>query len=82
MLSDGIGEAEYPYISQLLRQGISLTDLTRAVCEKAGVFLGGTARDDMTVIAARICSQIPSDLTNFVTNKQAKNGNIAVEASI
>ena len=54
MLSDGIGEAEFPYIRQLLQQNLPLTEIVDFVCEKSAVFLGGVQRDDMTVIVARI----------------------------
>ncbi len=56
MLSDGIGEAEFPYIRQLLQQGLPLTEIVDSVCEKSAVFLGGVQRDDMTVMVARISS--------------------------
>lgn len=81
MLSDGIGEAEYPFIRQLLGQGIALSEITRTVCEKADIFLGGAARDDMTVIAARICCRIPADVTKNVNDVAVQNGKNAVKAA-
>lgn len=81
MLSDGIGEAEYPYIKQLLQQGMPLPELTRSVCDKAAIFLGGAARDDMTVIAATICARIPAELTKFVDDTHPENGQIAMSTA-
>lgn len=80
MLSDGIGEGEYPYIRQLLLQGMPLSDVTRTVCEKATVFLGAAPRDDMTVIAARVCAQNSAELTKIVEQSAYKSSQIAVEA--
>ncbi len=62
MLSDGIGEAEYPYIKQLLWQDLSLEEITQAVCEKAAIFHGGEVRDDMTVIIARLCAECKDEI--------------------
>ncbi|MBR0483223.1 MAG: SpoIIE family protein phosphatase [Oscillospiraceae bacterium] len=59
LLSDGISEAEYPYIRQLLLQNSSPEQLLNAVFEKAPVFHGGTVRDDMTVITACVKNQHP-----------------------
>ena len=56
MLSDGIGEAEYPFISSLLREGADPERITQEACRKAAVFQGGQSRDDVTVIAARVVS--------------------------
>ncbi len=58
LLSDGISEAEYPYIHQLLTQNPAPEQLLNAIFEKAPVFHGGTVRDDMTVITARVKSKI------------------------
>ena len=63
MLSDGIGEAEYPYISQLLREEMPPAALTQTVCSKSGIFHGGQSRDDVTVIAARVLSHFRTDFT-------------------
>lgn len=81
MLSDGIGEAEYPYIRQLLGQGLPLSEITKTVCEKADIFLGGAAKDDMTVIAAKVCCRIPADFTKIANEYTAENGKIAVKAA-
>ena len=58
LMSDGISEAEYPYIRQLLTQNPAPEQLLNAIFEKAPVFHGGTVRDDMTVITARVKSKI------------------------
>ena len=78
MLSDGISEGEYPYIRQLLQQGIPLRKITRMICEKAAVFHGGEVRDDMTVIAARICTENSSHLTKNDRESAYQPGQIAV----
>ncbi len=54
MISDGINEAEYPFIKELLMQNISVAEIGTLICEKAEVFQAGNAVDDMTVIAAEI----------------------------
>ncbi len=56
MLTDGIHEAEYPYIKELLLRGTSLEALTEEICAKAATFCGGSAEDDMTVVAAAVRS--------------------------
>lgn len=63
MLSDGIGEAEYPYISQLLREQAEPADVVQAACEKCRLFHGGQSRDDVTVIAARVTSRFRAEYT-------------------
>ena len=63
MLSDGIGEAEYPFISQLLRRDALPEEIVRAACEKCTLFHGGQSRDDVTVIAARVTSRIRAEYT-------------------
>lgn len=78
MLSDGISEGEYPYIRQLLQQGMPLDQITRTVCEKASVFTGGAVRDDMTVIAARITARNSSDSTKFDRESTYQNRQFAV----
>ena len=65
MLSDGIGEAEYPYISQLLREQNEPGEIVRSACEKCTLFHGGQTRDDVTVIAARVTSRIRADYTKI-----------------
>lgn len=72
MLSDGIGEAEYPYISQLLRAETTPVDLVRAATGESGVFHGGQPRDDVTVIAARVLSQFPSQFTKNSSEENRK----------
>ena len=65
MLSDGIGEAEYPYISQLLREQTEPEEIVRSACDKCTLFHGGQSRDDVTVIAARMTSRIRADYTKI-----------------
>lgn len=55
MLSDGIHEAEYPFMKELLLRNMPLSEVTAQICEKAGIFHAGTADDDITVITAEIC---------------------------
>ncbi len=57
MLSDGISEAEFPYIRQLVSQTPEPGQLLEEIFEKAPLFHGGTVTDDMTVITARIHSR-------------------------
>lgn len=54
MLSDGIHEAEFPFMKELLLRNMPLTEVITQICEKAGIFHAGKAEDDITVIAARI----------------------------
>lgn len=54
MLTDGIHEAEYPYIKELLLRGMPLAALAEEVCSKAATFCGGSANDDMTIVAAAV----------------------------
>lgn len=68
MVSDGIGEAEFPYIRQLLQQDLPLTEIVDSVCEKSAVFLGGNQRDDMTVIVARIVCETDDKNCQSLTN--------------
>ncbi len=57
MISDGIHEAEYPFMKELLLQNIPLSEIAAQVCEKADVFHAGKAEDDITVIVAGVrCS--------------------------
>ena len=81
MLSDGISEGEYPYIRQLLQQGLPLQQLTRMICEKAAVFHGGSVRDDMTVIAARVMTENSSEVTKNDREPAYQNRQIAVSVS-
>ncbi len=81
MLSDGISEGEYPYIRQLLQQGISLQQLTRSICEKASVFHGGSVRDDMTVIAASVMTENSSELTKSDRESAYQSRQFAVSPS-
>ena len=71
MLSDGISEAQYPYLSQLLRQGAAPAEVVAYAQEKCAVFHGGTQRDDVTVIAARICSHFCTESTKAETHVPA-----------
>ena len=81
MLSDGISEGEYPYIRQLLQQGVPLQKITRMICEKAAVFQGGEVRDDMTVIAARVWTGNSSESTKTDREPAYHHGQIAVSVS-
>ncbi|MCR4647418.1 MAG: serine/threonine-protein phosphatase, partial [Oscillospiraceae bacterium] len=81
MLSDGISEGEYPYIRQLLQQGLPLKEITRTICEKAAVFNGGQVRDDMTVIAARIRTENLSDMTKSDREATYQHGRFALSTS-
>lgn len=56
MISDGISEAEYPFIKELLLSNMPLSQIAAQVCEKADVFHAGKAEDDITVIAAAVRS--------------------------
>lgn len=56
MISDGINEAEYPFMKELLLRNMPLSKITAQVCEKADVFHAGKAEDDITVIAAAVRS--------------------------
>ena len=69
LLSDGISEAEYPYIRQLLSQNPAPGQLTDSIFEKAAVFHGGTVRDDMTVISAQVKNRISVPLTRHSSKK-------------
>ena len=62
MLSDGIHEAEFPFVKELLLRCVPLGEMITQICEKAGIFHAGKADDDITVIAARVLceSQNPS----------------------
>ena len=77
MLSDGIGEAEYPYISQLLREGKSPECLVQTACSQSGIFHGGQTRDDVTVIAARVISRFRTEYTKNREVAGKRNGNHA-----
>ncbi|MBP0974246.1 MAG: SpoIIE family protein phosphatase, partial [Oscillospiraceae bacterium] len=81
MLSDGISEGEYPYIRQLLQQGLPLKEITRTICEKAAVFNGGQVRDDMTVIAARIRTENLSEMTKSDREATYQHGRFALSTS-
>lgn len=54
MLSDGIHEAEFPFVKELLMRSMPLGEMIAQICEKAGIFCAGKADDDITVIAARV----------------------------
>ncbi len=54
MLSDGIHEAEFPFVKELLLRNMPLKEVIAQICEKAGIFHAGKAEDDITVIAAKI----------------------------
>ncbi|MBQ8927739.1 MAG: SpoIIE family protein phosphatase [Oscillospiraceae bacterium] len=58
LVSDGISEAEYPYIAQLLRRRLPLNEIAQDVFRQAQVFHAGTVRDDMTIILARMVSTV------------------------
>ncbi len=63
LLSDGIHEAQYPFIKQLLLQNLPLDEIVEEICAKAPTFCGGTASDDLTVIAAAVrTAHIASEL--------------------
>lgn len=54
MLSDGIHEAQLPFIQELLRQDLPLADTAAQICDKAHVFHAGKADDDISVIAVKV----------------------------
>ncbi len=56
MLSDGVPESEYPYLKTLLLAGLPLVQLSAKLCERAVAAHGGKAQDDVSVIAAAVCS--------------------------
>ncbi len=60
MLSDGIHEAEFPYIKELLLRNPDRAQLIDEICSKAGVFHAGEPADDITVITADISAEVPS----------------------
>jgi len=60
MLSDGVNESEYAYIKQLIAQNPDADRLLQEIFDKAPVFSGGTVRDDMTVIVARVRGKQPA----------------------
>ncbi|MDE6729299.1 MAG: SpoIIE family protein phosphatase, partial [Oscillospiraceae bacterium] len=66
MLSDGIHEAEYPYMKQLLNRQLSPEEILQEIFEKASVFHGGEVRDDMTVIVAQVIYQNQNQNQNLV----------------
>lgn len=70
MLSDGISEAEYPYMKQLLGQNLKPDQIIQEIFDKASVFHGGEIRDDMTVIVARVRSKISMPVSENL--RQAK----------
>ncbi|MBE6876696.1 MAG: hypothetical protein E7496_08290 [Ruminococcus sp.] len=78
LLSDGISEAEYPYIRQLFSQNLSPEQLLDAVFEKAPVFHGGTVRDDMTVITACVKNRNASSAPPPPSRKRQRSASEAV----
>ena len=66
MLSDGIGEAEYPLHQPPLReQNLQPQEVVQSACEKSTLFHGGQSRDDVTMIAARMTSRIQTESTKI-----------------
>jgi len=78
LLSDGISEAEYPYIRQLLTQNPAPEQLADLIFEKAAVFHGGTVRDDMTVISAQVRNRNAVPLTEQKGKKRQHSASGAV----
>jgi len=54
MLSDGIHEAQFPFVRELLLRNMPLSEIAAQICEKADVFHAGKSEDDITVIAAGV----------------------------
>ena len=78
LLSDGISEAEFPYIRSLCTQGLTPEALAKAICDKAAVFCGGEARDDMTVIAARMTARDRAGSTRSDNTSSSEDRQYAV----
>ncbi len=74
LLSDGIHEAQYPFIKQILLQNLSLDAVTEEICAKAPAFCGGNANDDITVIAAAVRTHRPA------ADMQAQNPTAALQS--
>ncbi len=58
MLSDGIHEAEFPFVKELMLRSVPLGEMITQICEKAGIFNAGKADDDITVIAAKVLCEV------------------------
>ncbi len=54
MLSDGVHEAQLPYIQELLRQNLPLDDTAEQICAKSHIFHAGKNEDDISVIAVKV----------------------------
>lgn len=78
LLSDGVSDAEYPYIRQLLSHNPEPEQLVEAIFEKSAVFHGGAVRDDMTVIAARVQSRITAPVRKIRSEKQQHSASSAI----
>lgn len=56
LLSDGLDDTLFPYVRQKLLSGESVQALTHAICAKAQREAKGAPQDDVTVLAAAVCS--------------------------
>ena len=54
MFSDGIDEAEYLFIKELLLSGSELKHIVDEICAKAEVFNQTARSDDVTVIGVKV----------------------------
>lgn len=63
MLSDGIHEAQFPFVKELLLRSMPLGEIITQICDKAGIFHAGKADDDITVIAAMVMCE-PQNLVS------------------
>ena len=53
MLSDGVSEATYQFIKQLLLSSNDLEYIVKEICSKSDLFAGGQHYDDVTVYGVR-----------------------------
>lgn len=79
LLSDGINEAEFPYIRQLISQNPEPENFIQEIFEQAPVFHGGTVRDDMTVISAKIHCPSAVSLRKPVSAKHSASSDAVLQ---
>lgn len=78
MTSDGISEAEYPYIREVLLRHPEPAQAAAEILAKAPVFHGGVCRDDVTVIVGKVTLSNLSNSTNEAAPAPVKEGQIVV----
>ncbi len=70
MLSDGIHEAAYPFIRELLLQQLPMEQVLAEIRRQAAAFHAGERMDDVTIMTATVCGKHTPLAENVATKRE------------